>query len=86
MILSQAENKQEFRSPVIAPPLKEPEEFDPIELLEMAMKKFRLKIWQFAMIFGLDQDTIYKWRSGKDKPGRLARIRAATLLKEWNLN
>jgi DNA-binding transcriptional regulator YiaG len=86
MILSQAENKQEFRSPVIGPPLEEPEEFDPIKLLEMAMKKFRLKVYEFAIVFGLEQDTIYKWRSGKDKPGRLARIRAATLKKEWGLN
>lgn len=86
MILSQTENKQEFLSPVIAPQLKEPEEFDPIELLEIVRKKFRINIWQFAIIFGLEEDTIYKWNSGKKKPGRLARIRAATLKKEWGLN
>lgn len=58
-----------------------PEEFDPVELLWI----MRCEGWtaeQFATVFGCELDTVYKW-SYTRKYSRLARIRAATLKKQW---
>lgn len=66
--------------------IEEPEEFDPIELLNLAKKSFRLKSQDFALIFGIELQVISTWRRGFRQPSRQARIRAATLKKMWGLN
>ncbi|TAG98766.1 MAG: hypothetical protein EAZ18_00380 [Oscillatoriales cyanobacterium] len=82
MILSQAENKQ-----VKQPALIEPEEFDPIELLSLAQQHFHWKIYEFAIAFGCEPQTIYAWNcpTKKKYPSRQAKILAALFKKEWGL-
>ena len=58
-----------------------PEEFDPVKLLWL----LQAQGWtpqQFSTVFGCELDTVYKW-SYTRKCSRLARIRAATLKKQW---
>lgn len=59
-----------------------PEEFDPVELLRI-MQREGWTVEQFATVFGCEPDTAYKWRYNR-KCCRLARIRAATLKKQWD--
>jgi len=66
------------------PPVKEPEEYDPVDLLGLAVGKFKWSDEEFATNFGWEVTTIRKWTYGQ-KVGRSARIRAATLKREWNL-
>lgn len=58
-----------------------PEEFDPIELLWI-MQREGWTTEQFATVFGCTIHNVYKWSQTR-KCGRLARIRAATLKKQW---
>ena len=73
--------------PGIAPTLKivQPEEFCPIALLDLAIKKFRVKCYEFAVVFGIEAQTISAWRCGSRVPTRQNRIRAASLKKEWGM-
>ena len=63
----------------------EPEEFCPIALLDLAIKKFRVKCYEFATVFGIEAQTISAWRCGSRVPTRQNRIRAASLKKEWGM-
>jgi DNA-binding transcriptional regulator YiaG len=67
------------------PEIADPEEFDPIELLERAIDKFSLKCHEFARIFGTEAQTISAWRCGRRTPTRQCRIRAHYLGKQWGL-
>lgn len=80
--------------PSIAPALakiaaiKEPEEFDPIELLQIAKSEFKRRGFKFSaydysLAFGVDYQQIGRWNRGENHPPRLARIRAASLREEW---
>ena len=73
--------------PGIVPTLEivQPEEFCPIALLDLAIKKFRVKCYEFAVVFGIEAQTISAWRCGSRNPTRQNRIRAAQLRKEWGL-
>jgi DNA-binding transcriptional regulator YiaG len=77
--------------PIIAPisgitlKIEDPEEFDPIELLELAIDKFSVKCHEFARIFGTEPQTISAWRCGRRTPTRQCRIRAYYLGKQWGL-
>jgi len=73
--------------PVIVTTLEivEPEEFCPIALLDLAIKKFRVKCYEFAVVFGIEAQTISAWRCGSRVPTRQNRIRAASLKKEWGM-
>jgi hypothetical protein len=66
------------------PPVQEPEEYDPVDLLWLAVGKFGWSDEEFATNFGWQLGTIRKWTCGQ-KAGRSARIRAATLKREWGL-
>lgn len=66
------------------PAVQEPEEFDPVNLLWLAVGKFKWSDEQFAINFGWEVATIRKWTCGQ-KAGRSARIRAATLKREWGI-
>jgi hypothetical protein len=68
-------------SGVLPPTLKDPDEFDPIELLRLCQYNFDVSTQQFARWFGCELDTVYKWAQGK-KSCKLAKIRAATLKRE----
>lgn len=71
--------------PVIStPPIVEPEEFSPVDLLWLAQGRFKWNTADFAAVFGWELDTIRKWTYGQ-KPSRQARIRAATLKKIWGI-
>lgn len=77
-------NISEFRRDTLvvsAPPIQEPEEFDPIELLRLFQYYYNFSTEQFATCFGCEVDTIYKWAQ-KRKCCKLARIRAADLKRE----
>ena len=50
----------------------------------VAVGKFKWSDEQFATNFGWEVTTIRKWTCGQ-KAGRSARIRAATLKREWEL-
>jgi len=65
--------------------ITDPEEFDPVALLELAIDKFHIRANQFAKIFGTEAQTLSNWRSGRRNPTRQCRIRAASLKKEWGL-
>jgi len=66
------------------PPVEEPEEYNPVELYREAVIKYKWSDEDFAKNFGWEVATIRKWTYGQ-KVGRPARIRAATLKREWNL-
>ncbi|MEG5173240.1 hypothetical protein [Microcoleus sp. B3-D7] len=66
----------------LTPPVVEPEEFDPVELLFKAQNRFNWSLEQFAISFGWEVSTIQKWKE-RQKFSRQARIRAATLKREW---
>ena len=66
------------------PPVEEPQEFDPVALLWLAIGKFKWSDEEFATSFGWELSTIRKWTTGQ-RAGRSARIRAATLKREWGL-
>ena len=66
------------------PPVEEPEEYDPVELFRRAVDEYKWTDEEFATNFGWEVTTIRKWLYGQ-KVGRSARIRAATLKREWNL-
>lgn len=66
------------------PPVEEPEEYNPVDLLWQAAGKFGYSDADFARVFGCELSTLRKWTCGQ-KIGRQARIRAATLKREWNL-
>ncbi|MEG4010364.1 hypothetical protein QUA41_30685 [Microcoleus sp. Pol11C1] len=71
------------RPVAIFPGLTEfPDEFDPIELLWLVQRKYEITAEQFAHAFGVEPDTVYHW-SSTHKCSRLARIRAATLKRDW---
>lgn len=68
----------------------EPEEFDPIELLRIAKQQFlakgiRLSTYEYSIVFGTEYQQISRWKRGVVSPPRLARIRAASLMKDWGL-
>ena len=69
----------------VAPPISEPEEFDPVKLYWLASQQFHWKLDDFSEVFGWARDTIYKWLIKKCPPSKQAKIRAATLKKEWGL-
>lgn len=69
---------------VVVPAVEQPEEYDPVELFWLAVGTFNWKDEQFAINFGWEVATIRKWTCGQ-KAGRSARIRAATLKREWGL-
>ena len=71
-----------YKSALLTPPVIEPEEFDPVELLFKAQSRFGWGVEEFAISFGWEADTIKKW-TYKQKFSRQARIRAATLKREW---
>ena len=60
-----------------------PEEFDPVELLWI-MQREGWTTEQFSTVFGCSLHNVYKWSQTR-RCGRLARIRAATLKKQWKL-
>ena len=66
------------------PPVEEPQEFDPVALLWLAAGKFGYSDAEFALVFGCELSTLRKWTCGQ-KVGRQARIRAATLKRDWGL-
>lgn len=66
------------------PPVEEPEEYSPVDLFWEALQTFNWTDEQFAKNFGWEVSTIWKWVYGQ-KAGRSARIRAATLKREWKL-
>ncbi len=70
------------KSEGLAPPIVEPEEFDPIELLFKAQNRYNWSLEKFAICFGWEVSTIQKWKE-KQKFSRQARIRAATLKRDW---
>ena len=71
------------RARIPAPSLVDhPEEFDPVELLWMLQREEGWTYEQFATVFGCSVYNVQKWSSTR-KCGRLARIRAATLKKQW---
>lgn len=63
--------------------LDHPSEFDPVELLWI-MQREGWTAEQFATVFGCSLHNVYKWSQTR-RCGRLARIRAATLKKQWEL-
>lgn len=77
-------NNITHNSDAYIPPVGEPEEYDPVELLWQALDKFNWTDEQFATNFGWELSTIRRWVYGQ-KVGRSARIRAATLKQEWKL-
>lgn len=66
------------------PPVEEPEEYSPVELFWQTRAEFGYSEENFACVFGCEASTLKKWIYGQ-KIGRQARIRAATLKREWNL-
>ena len=71
------------RPRILAPLLVDhPEEFDPVELLWIMQREEGWTAEQFATVFGCSLHNVYKWSQTR-KCGRLARIRAATLKKQW---
>ena len=66
------------------PPVEEPQEFDPVALLWLTAGKFGWTDEQFSINFGWELSTIRKWTCGQ-KCSRQARIRAASLKREWGL-
>ena len=71
-------------SEVEMPPVEEPEEFDPVALLWLAVGKFGWSDADFARAFGCELSTLKKWTCGQ-KVGRYSRIIAATLKQKWRL-
>lgn len=68
----------------LVPPIVEPDEFSPVDLLWLSQGRFKWSTADFAAVFGWELDTVRKWTYGK-KPSRQARIRAATLKRIWGI-
>ena len=65
--------------------IEAPPEFDPIELLFLAQNKLGIRRADFAVVMGVELNTVDKWAAKIYQPSKPWRIRAAELREKWNL-
>lgn len=65
--------------------IEAPAEFDPVELLFLAQDKLGIRRADFAVVLGIELNTLDKWAAKIRNPGKAWRIRAAELQKQWQL-